>query len=62
LTGLERFTPAEQIAGITLLFAAALERFGIRPDQAWDVATNLFIRARHEQEIRAIRAYSKGEW
>lgn len=62
LSGLETFSPAEQVAGLSLVFLAALERTGVHASVAFDVATNLFIRARGEQEIRALRAYAKGEW
>lgn len=62
LNGQENFSPAEQMAGLTLAFSAGMKRFGVTPSDAFRVAQNLWTRSRAEQSIRAVKKYIESEW
>jgi hypothetical protein len=65
LQGLEKFNPAEQMAGLAIVFQAMLDRYGVRYSDAMDVAHTMFSRSAHGATgtgMRAIRKLMKGEW
>lgn len=63
LHGLDKFAPAEQMAGLALAFSAGLSKFGVAYSDSFDVARNLWSRAgQGEQALRAVKRYIEGQW
>lgn len=62
LNGLEKFRAEEQIAGLTMAFAAVLDKYSASYSDAIRVAQNLFNRAAADTpSVRAVKRYVKEE-
>lgn len=62
IDAVQKETPEEQVAGVTLAFATLIDKYDLRHAQAFQVAANIMRQAMHDvPELRALVAYVAGE-